>query len=225
MATCMLGRLAAGSALPLLGLGGWLIWPAVWVLCSRALFGRWDAQRRNRLQQQFPDALATIVRSVRVGIPVGESIRQVAHEAEEPTGGEFRQLVNELSIGVPLDAALRAMALRTGLADYRFFGTTIALQAQTGGTLGEALDNLADIVRRRISLRARGFALTSEARASAIVLCAMPFLAAGMMYLLNPDYMAVLFSSQLGQKMLGGAAISMTIGVVTMRAMISRMLG
>lgn len=222
--TAMLGRLAAGLALPLLGLAGWALWPTVWLLASRALFARWEAKRRDQLQQQFPDVLTTIVRSVRVGIPVSEAIRLVGQESEDPTGHEFRLLSSELSIGVPLDAALRGLSQRTGLADYRFFGTTVALQAQTGGTLGEALEILADIVRRRIGLKARGYALTSEARASAMVLCAMPFFTAGMMFLLTPDYMGVLFTTAIGHKMLGLAAISMTIGVASMRGLIRKVL-
>lgn len=224
LGTAVLGRGVAALALPLSGPLGWLSWPATCLVGSRMLFSRWAAQRRNLLQQQLPDVLATIVRSVRVGVPVTEAIRLVARDAPDPTGGEFRVLSDALAIGVPLDAALRAMAERTGLPDYRFFGTTIALQAQTGGTLGEALDNLADIVRRRIGLRARGYALTSEARASALVLCAMPFFAAGMMYLLTPAYMTVLFSTHTGRKMLGIAAISMSIGVAAMRALIAKAL-
>ncbi len=222
--TCMLGRLAAFLALPLAGPPGWALWPLVWLLASRALFTSWEAKRRNQLQQQLPDTLATIVRSVRVGIPVSEAIRLVAREAEEPTAYEFRQLADELSIGVPLAAALRAMSQRSGLPDYRFFATTVALQAQTGGALGEALETLADVVRRRIAVRARGFALTSEARASAMVLCAMPFFAAGMMLLLTPAYMGVLFTTPLGHQLLGFAAISLAIGMATMRGLIHKVL-
>jgi len=224
LGTAAVGRLAVAAAAPLFGPIGWLLWPAIWVFGSRVLFSRWDAQRRNLLQEQFPDALATITRSVRVGVPVTEAIRLVGANAPAPTGEEFRELADALAIGVPLDVALRAMALRTGLPDYRFFGTTIALQAQTGGTLSEALENLADIVRRRLGLRARGYALTSEARASAMVLCAMPFAAAGMMYLLTPAYMTVLFFTAIGHKMLGVAAISMTTGVITMRGLIGKVL-
>ena len=224
LGTGALGRLAAGLALPLFGVFGWALWPAVWLLASRALFARWEAQRRDQLQLQLPDVLATIVRSVRVGIPVGEAIVLVGREAEDPTGLEFRQLASALSIGVPLDAALHALSLRVGLADYRFFATTVALQAQTGGALGEALETLADVVRRRIGVRARGFALTSEARASAMVLCAMPFFTAGMMFLMTPNYMGVLFTTETGHKLLGLAAISMAIGVATMRGLIRKVL-
>ena len=222
--TCLVGRVTAALVLPLAGIAGWLVWPVTWLLASRALFARWEAQRRDVLQHQLPDALATIVRSVRVGIPVSEAIRLVGREAEDPTGQAFRQLADELAIGVPLDAALRAMSQRTALPDYRFFATTVSLQAQTGGALGDALDTLAEIVRRRIGVRARGYALTSEARASAMVLCAMPFFAAGMILLLTPSYMSSLFVTPTGHKMLGLAAISMLLGIATMRALVRKVL-
>jgi tight adherence protein B len=222
--TCALGRVAAALALPLAGPAGWLAWPIAWLLASRTMFAAWDAKRRSALLQQFPDILATIVRSVRVGIPVSEAIRMVAREAPDPSGREFRQLADEMAIGVPLDAALYAMSLRSGLPEYRFFATTVGLQAQTGGTLGEALDTLADVVRRRIAMRARGYALTSEARASAIVLAAMPFLIGCMMFLLTPDYMSVLFTTPTGHKMLGAASISLAIGIAAMQGLIRKVL-
>jgi tight adherence protein B len=222
--TCALGRAAAGLMLPLFGAAGWALWPATWVLASRALFRGWEKRRRDTLLLQLPDALATIVRSVRVGIPVAEAIRQVGREAEHPTGSEFRQLVDEISIGVPLDAALRALSLRSGLTEYRFFATTVSLQAQTGGPLGEALEILAEVVRRRIALRARGYALTSEVRASAMVLCAMPFVAGGAMALMTPAYMGVLFTTTLGNQMLGAAGVSLAIGIAVMRALTRKVL-
>ena len=222
--TCALGRVAAALAVPLAGPAGWLVWPAAWLLVSRMMFAAWDARRRGALLQQFPDILATIVRSVRVGIPVSEAIRLVAREAPDPSGREFRQLADEMAIGVPLDGALYAMSLRSGLPEYRFFATTIGLQAQTGGTLGEALDTLADVVRRRIAMRARGYALTSEARASAMVLTAMPFFIGGMMSLLTPDYMGVLFTTSTGHKMLGAAAISLAMGIAAMQGLIRKVL-
>jgi tight adherence protein B len=222
--TCALGRVAAALAVPLAGLAGWVAWPVVWLLASRMMFAAWDAKRRGALLQQFPDILATIVRSVRVGIPVSEAIRMVAREAPDPSGREFRQLADEMAIGVPLDGALYAMSLRSGLPEYRFFATTVGLQAHTGGTLGEALDTLADVVRRRIAMRARGYALTSEARASAMVLAAMPFLIGCMMFLLTPDYMTVLFTTTTGHKMLGAAVISLSIGIAAMQGLIRKVL-
>jgi tight adherence protein B len=165
-----------------------------------------------------------IIRTVRVGIPVLEGMRLVGREAPEPTASEFRQLVEEVSIGVPLDLALRASAERTGMEEYRFFATTIALQMQTGGGLSEALENLGDVVRRRLALRARGYALTSEARTSMMVLVALPFLLALGSLVTAPGTIDVLFTTSTGNTMLSVGAISMTLGIIIMRTMIRRTL-
>lgn len=174
LGACALGWVASMLAAGMLGAAAPALWPAAWILTSRMLFGNWDGRRRAKLLEQFPDALAMIVRTVRVGIPVAEGVRLVAREAASPTGGEFAVLAEELAIGVPFEDGLRALASRTGMPEYRFFATTVVLQAQTGGGLSEALENLADVVRKRVALRARGYALASEARTSAMVLSALP---------------------------------------------------
>ena len=133
-------------------------------------------------------------------------------------------LAEELAIGVPLEDALRALAARTGMPEYRFFATTVVLQAQTGGGLSEALENLADVVRKRVALRARGYALASEARTSAMVLSALPFVAGGTMLVLTPDYMDLLFTTSTGHQMLGIAALSLVVGHCAMRSLIRRTL-
>ncbi len=220
----VVGRLAVMAMVPVLGGVGWAALPVVWFLVTRGVYGNWDAKRRDKLLAQMPDALGMIIRTVRVGIPVLEGMRLVGREAPEPTGTEFRQLVEEVSIGVPLDVALRVSAERTGLAEYRFFATAIGLQMQTGGGLSEALENLADVLRRRLALRARGFALTSEARTSALVLMVMPFLIGGATQLLSPGSLDVLFTTSTGNTMLGVGAVSLCIGVAAMRALIRRTL-
>ncbi len=218
------GRLTVFAVAAVLGNAAWATLPVVWFLVTRGVYRTWDAKRRDRLLVQMPDALGMIIRTVRVGIPVLEGMRLVGREAPEPTGTEFRQLVEEVSIGVPLDVALRVSAERTGMAEYRFFATTIGLQMQTGGGLSEALENLADVLRRRLALRTRGFALTSEARTSALVLVALPFVIAGATAIASPGVLDVLFTTSTGNKMLGVGAVSMCIGVVVMRAMIRRTL-
>ena len=223
------GSIAAGYAAALLledllGRASIAAWPLVALVSSRMIFGTWGAKRRGRLLEQFPDALGMIVRTVRVGVPVAEGIRLVGREAEEPTRTEFRRLAEELAIGVSLGQAVRSLAARTGMAEYGFFATTIVLQAQTGGGLGEALETLADVVRKRVALRARGYALSSEARTSAMVLSALPFLAGGTMLLLTPDYMGPLFTTKIGHKMLTVAAISLIVGTLSMRSLIRKTL-
>lgn len=198
--------------------------PVVWVMLSRSTFSSLDDRFTRQLVKQFPDALQMIVRSVRVGIPVSEAIRVVGQEAAEPTASEFTRTAGQLAIGATLEDAIKAMAERTQLAEYSFFATTITLQSTTGGSLGETLEGLADVIRRRLALRQKGMAMASQARTSAGVLIALPFISGGGMYLLNPAYIGVLFSDPLGEKLVGLAAASLIVGVLVMRGIIRRSL-
>ncbi len=224
LAAAPVGYVAARLAGGLLGAAAVAVMPGVWFFTCRATYGRWNGKRRDNLLSQFPDALSMIVRTVRVGIPVVEGIRLVGREIADPTGAEFRQLAEEIGIGVPVDAALRATAERTGLAEYRFFATAVSLQMQTGGGLSDALEALADVVRRRLALRDRGFAMTSEARTSALILGLMPLFVGVLMTISAPGYLDVLFTTQTGKKMLVMGGFSLCLGVVTMRMLIRRSL-
>jgi len=216
----ILGRFGVMLAAVLLGKLAFLAWPLIAIFLCRTAFGQWEGKRRDTLLKQFPDALAMVVRAVRVGVPVTEAIRLVGRESAEPTGAEFGRLADAIAIGTPLDAALRDMAQRTGLPEYRFFATALTLQAQAGGTLSESLEMLADVIRKRVSLKARGYALTSEGRTSTIVLCAMPFVIAGMLLVLNPSYIMVLFRTEIGHKMLMAGLLMLITAIFTMRKMI-----
>ena len=136
--------------------------PAAWLILARAMFARFHGQHRRRLFVQLPDALGLVIRATRIGIPATEAMRTVAKEAPMPTAEEFRKIADRLSIGMPFDRALEETALKNGVPEYRFFSTAMSLQAQTGGGLSETLENLADVVRKRVALRSRGLALASE---------------------------------------------------------------
>jgi tight adherence protein B len=196
--------------------------PACWIILSRAFFRACEQRRSQALYMQFPDALAMIVRSVRVGIPVTEGIAIVARESLPPTNVEFQRLASQISIGVPLVDAMREMALRNRLPEYRFFATSLALQSQTGGGLSEALENLADVIRKRLALRMRAHALAAEAKTSIGILAALPFVAGAGLAVLNPDYLAVLFTERSGQRVLSLALLSLGSGLLVMRGMIRR---
>ena len=158
-------------------------------MLSRIIFGWAENRRRTALLRQFPDALAMIVRSVRVGIPVMEAMRTVAREAPEPTGPEFARLVDQVSIGVTVDEAVMEMAERCGHPGIPVLcHRDLACRTQTGGTLSETLENLADVIRKRVALEAKGKALASEARTSAMVLAALPIVTGGGLWALIPDY-------------------------------------
>jgi tight adherence protein B len=223
-ATLAVSCLAAQLAVALLGDSRFFAVPVFWVMLSRSLWGWRREKRLARLRLQFPDALAMIVRSVRVGIPVAEAMHIVAQEAHEPTAHSFGELAAEIAIGVPLDNALPRLAERSGLAEYRFFSTAIALQAQTGGALSETLENLADVIRRRIALRARGQALASEARASGYVLALLPLVVGGALYFINPGYIGVLFSDPTGRRLFGVAVVALSAGMFSMHTIAKRVL-
>ena len=222
--TLTLARLGCELVSGLLGAMSLLLLPVLWVLLARSYFGWCEGRLRRRLLGQMPDALAMIVRAVRVGIPVTEAIHAAARESQAPTASEFATLHDQLLIGVPLDEGLEAMGQRTGLSEYRFFATAVALQQQTGGGLSELLENLADVIRRRIALQSRGYALSSEARTSALVLSVMPVLTGAMMWVINPDYIDLLFRNPTGESLLGAAVLSLATGVLAMRAIIRKTL-
>lgn len=198
--------------------------PVVWVLLSRNFFS-WAAQRHQAaLLAQFPDALAMMVRSVRVGIPVLEAIRSVARETPPPTGPAFSRLIEQVSIGTPLDEAVLELAERGNIPEYRFFATALSLQTQTGGTLSETLESLADVIRKRMALKGRGKALTSEARASAGILAVLPVVTGILLYCINPKYMMVLFTDPTGHTIFGAAVVSLGTGLLIIRAIIRKAL-
>jgi tight adherence protein B len=201
-----------------------LIIPVAWVMCSRFAFHWSEQRRRNALYEQFPDALAMIVRAVRVGIPLGEGIRTVAREAPAPTGPEFALLYDRVAIGVTLEDALREMAERDQLAEYRFFATALALQSRTGGGLAEALEGLADVMRKRLALKARGLALAAEAKTSIMILASLPFVSGGALAVMNPDYIGRLFTDHGCEKVLMAAIVLLSSGLLVMRSMIRKAL-
>lgn len=194
------------------------------VMAGRWCYTRVRRKALARLLDQFPDALGLVVRAIRSGIPVAESIRALGDSMHAPSGPEFRRVADEIAVGVDLETALWRLSERSGLAEYRFFVVAVVLQRETGGDLSETLDLLADVIRKRRAIRQRGFALSAEARMSVWVLSALPFVAMGALYLLNPAYVLRLFTTLEGKILLGTAAVSLTLGILTMKAMIRKML-
>jgi tight adherence protein B len=198
--------------------------PVMWIGLSRFFFKWCEARRRGKLFAQFPDALAMIVRAVRVGIPVTDSLRAIGRELSAPTGTEFARLSDEMAIGVVLDDALRAMAERNGLQEYRFFATALSLQSQTGGGLSETLETLADVIRKRVAIRQKGEALSAEAKMSSMVLGSLPPLAGIGLWIMNSEYITLLFVDPLGQKIVAAAVMALICGIMSMKYLIRKSL-
>jgi tight adherence protein B len=199
-------------------------WPIAWFVVTKFVFTWFNNKRNATLLEQFPDALNTIVRCVRVGIPMGEALKTVAHDALEPTKSEFQILADKVSIGIPVDVALRELAQRIKLTEYQFFATALTLQARSGGGITQTLETLAEVIRKRVGLKARGYALTSEARTSALILAVLPFVAGIALFVLQRPYIILLFDTHSGQSCLGLALLLMATGMGIIQYMISSVL-
>ncbi len=223
-AALLFARLVVALAQTLLGSSALLAVPVIWVLMIRQYY-RWCEQRRLRtLFEQFPDALSMLVRAVRVGIPITGGMRSVAADSPEPTGPEFRQVADQLTLGVTLEQALRALAARNRLPEYGFFATALALQSETGGAISDTLERLAEVIRKRVALREHARALASEARTSIYILAALPVFSGSALAVINPDYLYTLFVEPQGRTVLAIAVGMLTTGIVTMRTIVSRSL-
>jgi tight adherence protein B len=199
-------------------------WPIVWFFVTKFVFSWFNNKRNAALLEQFPDALNTIVRCVRVGIPMGEALRTVAHDAQEPTKAEFQILADKVSIGIPLEIALRELAIRIKLTEYQFFATAVTLQTRSGGGITQTLETLAEVIRKRVGLKERGYALTAEARTSAMILAVLPFIAGAALFVMQRHYIVMLFDTSSGQSCLAAALLLMGMGLGIIQYMISSVL-
>ena len=177
--------------------------------------------RRQRFLSTFPEAIDLIVRGIKSGMPVAESIKTVAAEIPDPVGTEFKAIINSMTLGEGMERAMWTTAERLDIPEFRFFVVSLAVQAETGGNLAETLANLADILRKRRAAKLKVRALSSEARMSAYLLGGLPFFMFGLLYFINPDYISVLITDFRGNIMLGAAVIWMFIGFAVMKRMIT----
>lgn len=227
--TLAVGAIVAGlawwAAGPLLGRTPALVLASLSLaVVPRLVFA---ASRRKTLEailQQLPDAIGLVVRATRAGIPVSESLRMVSAELGEPIAPLFRRIVDETAVGVDLETVLERASASVRLPEFRFFVVTLALQRETGGNLTEVLDNLADTIRQRRRVALKGRSLSAEARASALVLAALPFVAGGGLMMLNPDYIRRLVDDATGNVLLAVAGGLLLAGVGSMQVLIRRTL-
>lgn len=169
--------------------------------------------------RSFPEAIDLIVRGLRSGLPVSESIVQVATELPEPVSSVFTNISNTMKLGVPLEKALLETAKRLELREFYFFTTSIVLQRETGGNLSEILNNLSDVLRSRFMMKMKIHAITSEARASSVIIGSLPFIVAGAVMFLSPKYLRPLIDEPGGNQALMVAFGMLGFGLWTMRRM------
>lgn len=209
----------AGFALgvvPCLGFG---------LACGVFLPSRYVSMRRasrfKRFSAEFPNAVDVIVRGVKSGMPLGDCIRVVAVEGQEPVQTEFKTVIDDQTIGMPLDQALQRLAERVPLPETNFLAIVVAIQSRSGGNLAEALGNLSTVLRERKKMRGKIRAMSSEAKASGGIIGCLPVMVSLLMYLTSPDYISLLFITTAGNIVLAGCALWMGMGIFVMRRMIN----
>lgn len=181
--------------------------------------------RRNRrfkhFAKEFPNAVDVIVRGVKSGLPLVDCLKIIATEAQEPVRGEFKILVQDQTLGMPLDEAVQRLPERVPLAEASFFAIVIAIQSKTGGSLSEALGNLSKVLRERKKMQAKVKAMSSEAKASGGIIGSLPVIVCTLVYLTSPAYIGILFETFTGNVVLVASGLWMLIGILVMRKMIN----
>jgi len=205
------------SSLPLAGLVGVM---AALGLPNLAL-SRLRMRRINKFIDIFPNALDIIVRGVKAGLPLGDTLRIIANESPEPVRSEFRKLVEAQALGLPLPEATEKLAERVPVSETNFFSIVIGIQSKSGGNLSEAIGNLSRTLRERKKMKGKIKAMAMEAKASAAIIGAVPFVVTTLLYLSSPKYISLLWMTQHGRIVAAIACFWMSIGVVMMRKMIS----
>ena len=185
------------------------------------VIGRLIKRRVAKFNSNFPDAIELMVRGLRSGLPITETLTIVAGEITGPVGVEFRVVADKMKIGRTMEASLQETADRLGTAEFQFFVITLAIQRETGGNLAETLSNLADVLRKRAQMKLKIRAMSSESKASAYIVGALPFIVFGLVYMMNPTYMRGFFTDQRLMVAGIGGMVWMGIGAAIMAKMVN----
>ncbi|MBL0406540.1 type II secretion system F family protein [Microvirga aerilata] len=196
------------------GIAGGILFPHLYVSMTRS-------RRLNGFSAEFPNAVDVIVRGVKSGLPLADCLRIISTEAQEPVRSEFRIIIEDQTLGIPVDQAVQRLFERIPLPETNFLGIVISLQSQTGGSLSEALGNLSKVLRERKKMKAKIKAVSSEAKASAAIIGSLPVLVTGLIYMTSPAYISLLFTTLIGNMVIAASALWMLIGVLVMRKMIN----
>ena len=178
-------------------------------------------RRQNVFLNDFADAIDVMVRALKAGLPVSESMKIISTELGAPVGPEFLEVVEGQRIGISIDQGIERMYERMPLSEVNFLAIVMTIQSKTGGNLSEALGNLSRVLRDRKKMKLKIRSVSQEAKSSAAIIGSLPFVIMGALTILNPNYMNPLFETSLGNMLLVGSATWMTIGVLVMRKMIS----
>ena len=178
-------------------------------------------RREAKFLDGLPDAVDVIVRGIKAGLPLLDSMKLIANEAPEPIRGEFRSIIDTQTIGIPLGDACIRLYERIPLPEANFFGIVVSIQQRAGGNLSEALGNLSRVLRERKKMKAKIKAMSQEAKASAAIIGSLPIIVMGLVWFTSPGYIDLLWTNPTGRVMLACSGIWMSIGIFVMRKMIN----
>ncbi len=178
-------------------------------------------RRENKFLHEFPDAVDVIVRGVKDGLPLGDCLRIIASESPEPVRGEFKSIVEAQTVGITIGDSCAKLYERMPLPEANFFGIVVSIQQRAGGNLSEALGNLSRVLRDRKKMKAKIQAMSMEAKASAVIIAALPFAVMILVYISSPNYIELLWTHPTGRLMMACCAAWMSIGVFVMKKMIN----
>jgi tight adherence protein B len=201
LAAALVGSVA-GLLLPHLGLGHMI------------------GQRRKKFAKLFPDAIGLMIRGLKAGLPPVESMLIVGREVHEPVGEEFRRVSDQVRMGQSIEESLWAVARRINLPEFNFLAITVAIQRETGGNLAETLENLDEMLRKRHQMKLKIKAMASEATATAMIIGSLPFAMGALLFFVSRAYIMTLFNNFMGNVMIAGGVIWMSIGFFVMSQMI-----
>jgi tight adherence protein B len=177
-------------------------------------------QRLRKFERQLPEALELVARTLRAGQAFSGGLSIVSEEFDDPIGTEFERTLDEINFGVSVQVALQNLAARVDCPDVRFFVVAVVIQRESGGNLAEIIESIANVVRERFKLVGKIRVLSAEGKASALILCLLPFFIGFVIYLLNRDYMSALIEDPIGKYMIGAGLVMMFLGIIVMRKMI-----
>jgi tight adherence protein B len=215
-AVFLIGMLMGIGILPALGIafaagGGLPFWSLSFL----------KKRREAKFLQAFPDAVDVIVRGIKAGLPLLDSLKLIAAEAQEPVRGEFRSIIETQMIGIPIGEACLKLYEHMPVPEANFFGIVISIQQRAGGNLSEALGNLSRVLRDRKKMKAKIQAMSMEAKASAAIIGALPLAVMMLVYITSPQYISLLWTEPFGRMMLAASAVWMSCGIFVMRRMIN----
>ncbi len=178
-------------------------------------------RRTNAFITKFPDGIELLVRGLRSGLPVTETLAIVSTEVPGPVGFEFKTVIDRIKVGKTMEDALQDTADKLGIAEFNFFTITLAIQRETGGNLAETLSNLANVLRQRAQMKLKIKAMSSESKASAYIVGSLPFLVFGAIMYINPEYIGAFFTDDRLIVAGLGAGVWMGLGVFIMAKMVN----